>query len=196
MLKILNLIIVLGVITGVSGFALSYVNKITAEPIEYAKVKLVKAPAVAEVFAGLKPDNDPVKDRKKIVVGKDERGRDVVVYAFPCKKDGKVTAVAIETFGVGYHEGLGVMTAIGVAGKDKDKVIKIAITSNHETPGKGDKVNQESFRKQFAGRSADKDIAMSTVDAISGATMSSTGVVQAINAALKIFKANQKKLLS
>ncbi len=196
MFKIIRLIVVLGVITSVSGLALSYVHKITAEPIEYAQVKLVKAPAVAEVFAGLNPENDPVKDRKKIVVGKDERGRDIVVFAFPLKKGGQVEAVAIETFGAGYHEGLGVMTAIGAAGGNKGKIIRIAITSHHETPGKGDKVERPDFRKQFAGMPADKEVAIGDIDAISGATMSSKGVVEAINKALKIFQTNRDKLLS
>lgn len=196
MLKILRLIVVLFIITGASGLALSYVNTITAEPIEYAKVKLVKAPAVTEVFEGLNVENDPVADRKKIVVGKDQRGRDIVVYAFPGKINGKIGAVAIETFGVGYHDGLGVMTAIGTEGESKDKIIKIAITSHHETPGKGDAVEAPDFLKQFAGLSDSAPVTTGEIDAISGATMSTNGVIDAVNKALKIFKANQAKLLS
>lgn len=196
MLKIIRLIVVLFVITGASGLALSYVRSITAEPIEYAKVKLVKAPAVAEVFEAFKVENDPVLDRKKIVVGQDKRGNDIVVYAFPGVVGGKIKVIAIETFGVGYHDGLGVMTAIGTEGENKDKVIKIAITSHHETPGKGDAVEAAPFRAKFVGLGGGNPVTMGDIDAISGATMSTQGVLDAVNTALEIFKANQAKLLS
>ncbi len=196
MREIWRLAFILTVITAVSGLALAYVHHITAEPIEYAQVKLVKAPAVNEVFANLGVENDPVKDRQKLIVGQDKRGRDIQVFAFPAKKNGQTIAVALETFGTGYHENLGVMTAIGTQGRDKDKIIKIAITSNSETPGKGDRVAEPSFRDQFKDLSAAKEVSPSQIDAISGATLSSRGVIEAVNKAIQIFKANQDKLLS
>ena len=196
MSKILRLAVVLVVITFVAGVALSYVHKITVEPIEYAQVKEVKAPAVAEVLGSLKPENDPVADRKKLVVGKDKRGRDIMIFAFPAKKNGQTVAVAVETFGTGYHEGLGVMTAIGTEGEEKDKILQIAITSNSETPGKGTKAFQPAYLDQFKDLSAVETIGEGAVDAVSGATMSSKGIVEAVNKAIEIFKANQDKLIS
>ena len=151
MREVIKLAVVLTGITAVAGFALAFFKQFTAPQIEYNMVRSVKAPAVAEVFADVKPSNDPVADRRKLVVGKDKRGRDVAVFAFPAKKDGKVVAVAIETFGVGYHDGLGVMTALGTDGDRQGKIIKIAITSHAETPGKGDKVAEPKFREKFAG---------------------------------------------
>jgi len=194
--KLLRLVIVLTAITTVSGLTLSYVHKMTAGPIKMVKIRQVKAPAVAEVFAGLKPENDPTADLKEIQVGADARGKPVIVYAFPAKKGGQTVAVAIETFGVGYHEGLGVMTAIGAAGEHKGKVIKIGITSHHETPGKGDKVTLPDFKKQFAGLEATAPVDKSKIDAISGATMSTNGVIEAVNKALEIFKAHREQLLN
>ena len=194
--KIIRLVVVLGVITVVSALALAYIHQITLDPIEYAKVNQVKAPAVAEVFAGVQFDNDPVKDRQKIVVGQDKRGRDVQIYAFPAKKGGQVVAVAIETFGVGYHEDLGVMTAIGAVGEDENKIIAVAITSHHETPGKGDAVERTGFRDQFKGLSAGEAVDKGEIDAISGATMSTNGVIEAINAAIEIFGQNRSDLTS
>ena len=199
MAKILRLTLVLTVITVVSGLALSYVHQITAGPIKLTKIKEVKAPAVREVFKDLGADNDFMADLKEIPVGKDARGNDILRYAFPAKKGGKVIAVAIEAFGNGYHEDLGVMTAIGIEGELKDKIINIAVTSSHETPGKGDRATGPSgegqgFRKQFVGRSVTEKI--EGVDALSGATMTSNGMLEAVNKALEIFKAHKDKIVS
>lgn len=194
MRDIFKLAFVLTVITVIAGFSLSYVKKITEEPIAQAKISEVKAPAVKLCFEGMKFDNKPWEDYAKFVVGKDKKGKDISVYAFKAKQGGKTTAVAIETFGTGYHDHLGVMTAIGLNGKDKDKIIRIAITSHGETPGKGDKIEQPDFKKQFANRSINDKIELGNVDAISGATMSTKGVIQAINEAMEIFKKNQQTL--
>jgi len=194
--KLIRLALVLGVITCVAGAALAYIHQITLDPIEYAKINQVKAPAVAEVFAGLQFENDPVKDRQKIVVGKDKRGRDVAVYAFLAKKGDEVVAVAIETFGVGYNKDLGVMTAIAIDDEGEYEIISIAITSHSETPGKGDAVERAGFRDQFKGRSAGEGVDSDQIDAISGATMSTNGVIEAINAAIEIFNQNRSDLTS
>ena len=194
--KLIRLALVLGVITCVAGAALAYIHQITLDPIEYAKINQVKAPAVAEVFAGIELDNDPVKDRQKIIVGKDKRDRDVAIYVFPAKKGGEVVAVAIETFGVGYHEGLGVMTAIALDDEGEYEIISIAITSHSETPGKGDAVEEAGFRDQFKELSAGEEVAGGRIDAISGATMSTNGVIEAVNAAIEIFNQNRSDLTS
>jgi Na+-translocating ferredoxin:NAD+ oxidoreductase subunit G len=199
MAKIIRLTLVLTIITVISGLALSYVHKITEGPIKITMIKEVKAPAVLEVFKDLGADNDFMADLKEIPIGKDSRGKDIVRYAFPAKKGGKVIAVAIEAYGNGYHEGLGVMTAIGVEGEFKDKIIKIAVTSSHETPGKGDRVTGPGdegtgYRKQYVGRSVAETI--EGLDGISGATMTCNGMQEAVNKALEIFKANKDKIAS
>jgi len=194
--KLIRLALVLGVITCVAGAALAYIHQITLDPIEYAKVSQVKAPAVAEVFASIQFDNDPVKDRQNIVVGKDKRGRDVAIYVFPAKKNDEVVAVAIETFGVGYNKDLGVMTAIAVGDEGEYEIISIAITSHSETPGKGDAVEKAGFRDQFKRFSAGEAVDSGQIDAISGATMSTNGVIEAINAAIEIFNQNRSDLTS
>jgi electron transport complex protein RnfG len=199
MKKIINLALVLTIITCVSGLALSYVHKMTEGPIKLTKIKQVKAPAVAVVFEGLGADNDPMAELKEFPVGKDAKGRDIVRYVFPAKKGGQVIAVAIEEFGNGYHEGLGVMTAIGVTGENEDKIIRIQVTSSGETPGKGDRATGASeegvgFRKQFAGLPATEKIG--SIDTLSGATMTSNGMLEAVNKALEIYKNNKDKLTS
>lgn len=193
MAKIIRLTLVLTVITVIAGTALAFVRDITAGPIKMTKIKMVKAPAVVEVFKGLGTDNDPMAELKEIPVG------DRSVYAFPGKKGGKLVAIAIEEIATGYASGLGVMTAIGLDGDHSGKVIRVAVTTSSETPGKGDRCTGPTpeavgFRKQFEG--GDAGGKFDSIDAISGATMTSNGMKDAINKALEFFKANKDKLTS
>lgn len=58
----------------------------------------------------------------------------------------------------------------------------------NETPGKGSKADEPAFRDQFAGRSVDTFVLNGNVDAISGATITSKAVVNALNAGLAFFR--------
>ena len=70
--------------------------------------------------------------------------------------------------------------------------------NSDETPGLGAKTSDKSFEDQFTGKSALTEFAVSkdsvkypgdqTVDAVTGATISSRGVVGAVNHALGIYK--------
>ena len=173
MRDIIRMVVVLTSIAAASGIALSAVYRITREPIEYQGIKFVKEPAVKKVLTGY--DNDPIADRKKIVVGTDERGRPREVTVFPAKRGGEVFAVAIEGRGKGYHGTIGVMVGIGKDGG----VLDIGITSHSETPGVGSKVTEPSFTDQFRGLKGTV-----AVDALSGATYSSRGVVMAVEQAV------------
>jgi electron transport complex protein RnfG len=173
MRDIIRMVVVLTSIAAASGIALSAVYRITREPIEYQGIKFVKEPAVKKVLTGY--DNDPIADRKKIVVGTDERGRPREVTVFPAKRGGEVFAVAIEGRGKGYHGTIGVMVGIGKDGG----LLDIGITSHSETPGVGSKVTEPSFTDQFRGLKG-----RVAVDAISGATYSSRGVVMAVEQAV------------
>jgi electron transport complex protein RnfG len=173
MREILRMIVVLTLIGVVSGLALAAMKQLTAEPIEYQTIKFVKEPAVKKVLTGY--DNDPIADRKKLLVGTDERGRPLEVSVFPAKRGGEVFAVAIEGRGKGYHGTIGVMVGIGKDGG----VLDIGITSQSETPGVGSRVTEPSFTDQFKGLKG-----KIAVDAISGATYSSRGVVMAVEQAV------------
>ena len=60
-------------------------------------------------------------------------------------------------------------------------VIKIGDEQFNETPGLGAKALDEDFQKQFIGKTL--PITLDDIDAITGATITSTAVVDAINAA-------------
>jgi electron transport complex protein RnfG len=172
---IVRMIIVLALISAGSGLALSFVYRVTKEPIDYQTIKFVKEPAVKKVLTGY--DNDPIMDRKRIVVGQDDRGKPVEVVVFPAKKTGQTFAVALEGKGKGFGGLIGVMVGVSKDGA----LLDIGITSHSETPGIGTRVTEASFTDRFKNLKAEKGL---KVDGVSGATYSSKGVMAAVSQAI------------
>jgi electron transport complex protein RnfG len=172
---IIRMVVVLTLICAVSGLTLSAIYRLTKAPIDYQTIKFVKEPAVKKVLTGY--DNDPILDRKKIVIGTDERGKPIELTIFPAKKQGETFAVAIEGKGKGFHGTIGVMVGVSREGKLTD----IGITSHSETPGIGSRITETTFTNQFQGIPATGE---PKVDGISGATYSSKGVMRAVQEAL------------
>ena len=175
MRDILKMITVLTLICAASGIALSVIYGVTKAPIEYQTIKFIKEPAVKKVLTGY--DNDPILDRKKIIIGEDERGRPIELIIFPAKKAGKTFAVALEGKGKGFAGLIGVMVGVSKDGK----LLDIGITSHSETPGIGSRVAEASFTEKFKGLKAEVGV---KIDSISGATYSSKGVIAAVNQAI------------
>ena len=174
MLAIIRMIVVLSSICGLSGFALSYLKISTAPRIEEQVLTYVQGPAILKVFADI--DNSPIAERKTFTLD----GAKVTV--FPGKKDGKLVAVALEHFGKGF--GGDALTGIG-------------ITTMKETPGLGTRVADPAFTGQFTGKPADARLKSQggDIDAVSGATISSTGVVTALGNAAKVYAALKPEIV-
>ena len=69
-------------------------------------------------------------------------------------------------------------------GLDPDgRILKIAFIELNETPGKGSKADEPAFKDQFVGQTD-----TSAVDTISGATVTSKAVLNAVNAGLDFFQ--------
>jgi electron transport complex protein RnfG len=177
MREIVRMIIVLTLIGAVSGLTLAAFHRLTAAPIEYQTIKFVKEPAVKKVLTGY--DNDPILDRKKLQVGTDSRGNPVELTVFPAKKGAEIFAVALEGTGKGFHGQIGVMVGVSKEGV----ILDIGITSHTETPGIGSKVTEPGYTDRYKGLPAKKGV---SVDAVSGATYSSKGVVAAVNEAVEL----------
>ncbi len=179
MKDMLKTIIVLSVLCALSGFILSFLKEKTAPVIEEQLLANVQGPALSDVFKNM--DNDPIADRKVLKFGK----QDVVV--FPSKRGGKLVGVAIEAFGSGYGGSLGVLSGFNVS---NDTLAGVGMTQLKETPGLGMRVKEPAFSSQFAGKKL--PVALSakggSIDAISGATISSNAVVDAVNSATEIYK--------
>jgi len=186
MRELINMIVVLSLISGASGLSLAFLKQVTAKPIEEQVLFYVQGPAIKAVFPDA--ENDPIADRKKF------QTPDGPVTVFPAKKDGKLVAVALEAFGPGYGGQIGVIVGIDMA---KNTLAGIGVTTLKETPGLGMRVTEAKYQKQFKGLALDK-VGLSgkggTVDAVSGATISSTGTVTAANQAIAIYKSLKPKL--
>lgn len=94
-------------------------------------------------------------------------------------EDGEKAGYAFRASGSGYGGNIDIMV-----GLDSGFGIKgVSILSQTETPGVGNKITESSFTDQFKGLSA-SDIALKSeggkIDAITGATISSRAVVDAV----------------
>ena len=93
--------------------------------------------------------------------------------------EGCIVQVTVKGYGGPIEVKVGVLKDGAVAG------MEVGGAAFAETPGLGEGVKDEAFWSQFIGKTGSFEI-NSNVDAISGATISSTAVVKAVNAALAI----------
>lgn len=179
MMDLVRMVVVLSVITGLAGFALSSLKQWTDPIIEEQVLTYVQGPAITLIF----PDasNDPIADRKSLPKPGGAEGE--TIFVFPAMQNGALTAVAIEASGKGYGGDVNVMVGIDVA---NDFVTGVSVTTHKETPGLGSRVADRSFTKQFQAVPFEKAAMKSAggnIDAISGATVSSVAVSDAVTQA-------------
>jgi electron transport complex protein RnfG len=99
---------------------------------------------------------------------------------------GRLRGWAIPAEGRGFQDRIRVLVGLS---PNADAVIGLTILDSHETPGLGDRIQQPDFRRQFIGRStADPFVrvkpgasAASPIHAVTGATISSQAVIDAVN---------------
>lgn len=186
MKEMLRMIVVLSLICGLSGLTLATVRQATSSRIEEQVLTYVQGPALEQIFTDY--DNNPINERKSFEL------KDRSITVFPAKKDGKLVGVAFETFGKGYGGDIGVMVGFNTDGTHLEG---IGITTLKETPGLGARVVEPEYRDQFRKHPTDS-IALKkqggAISAISGATISSTGSVAAVNEAVQIFQTIKDQL--
>lgn len=185
----LRMIIVLSVITLLSGLALGGLNELTYETAQNNILKFKKIPAVAtiyEVIGGklssekrLLLEEELLREKKFVDVGEEKP-----TLMFVIKKDNKPYAVTFERFGQGFGGALGVMVGYEL---ESGKLVGIGITTLAETPGVGTRVTKTSFTRQFQTMPAKAIFKVKKdgghIDAIGGATVSSRAVATAVAAA-------------
>jgi len=107
-------------------------------------------------------------------------------------EDGEKAGYAFTAAGGGYGGNIDILV-----GLDSGFEIKgISILSQTETPGLGARITESSFTDQFKGLSADSIALRSeggNIDAITGATISSRAVVEAIQGKMKEVIENLEK---
>lgn len=182
MREMLSMIVVLTVLTAVSGGLLAAVKVKTEPQIEEQVLKFQKAPAIKAIFADA--TNDPIKERFNA------KAEGLELQIFPSTLADGVKAVAFEAKGTGFGGSIGLMVGVNI---ETDEIIAVRVTTHSETPGIGSRAKEDlSFVGQFAGMSMASNFGTKgqggDIDAMSGATVTSVGVSQAAVAAQDLYK--------
>ncbi len=164
----LKLAVILFAFAAVVAVALGLVNRITQERIETFAAEKTAA-AMQEVLPAER--YDPVADS---AAGK----LDLVREIYAAGDQGWVIMVTPSGFGGEIEMAVGVDKSGAVTG--------VSIVSMSETSGLGANARRESFRSQYAGKSGSVALRKQggEIDALTGATVTSTAVTKGVNAAL------------
>ena len=102
---------------------------------------------------------------------------------FAAYQNGALAGYVIETETQGYGGPIEIAVALDTEGR----VLQLQIlAADSETPGLGQKIKEEGFLAQFTGK---QSVSLDDIDAVAGATISSSGVVNAVNEAIEIYSA-------
>ena len=188
-MEMIKMVVVLTILSVVSGGGLKGFQEYTKPKIEMAELELVKGPAIRSILAGA--SNDPVESRFKIQDGEEERT--VFIGAF----DGEPRVAVIEVDGKGFADKFGLLVAFNVK---EDTLAGISVTTHKETPGLGGEAkNNPNFAAQFKGKPLDKPIRVTTdggeISALSGATITSRAVCEATNNAITKYQEFKPQLI-
>ncbi len=178
-----NMIVVLFVITFVSGLSLAYVKQITLDPIAKAKEQK-QIDAIAIVLPAF--DNNPLETAQEIV-SPQYKGEKMMVYTAIKKGDTVGYAILSST-----NSGFGGKVEVMVGFNPDGTIYNTAVVSHQETPGLGDKMTGDKFRSQFKGFDCNTKKAIvkkdgGDVDALTAATISSRAFCSTIRHAYKVF---------
>lgn len=201
MAKYLRMIIVLSLITLVSGFALGALNEMTAEVAANNILRFKKIPAVTTIYKAVEEGSLTMERRRELeaeLLAEKQMidiGENQSVLAFVIKKNGEPYAVALEKFGQGYGGDLGVMTGFEL---ETGRLVGIGITTMAETPGVGTRVTEPAFTEKFQNMPRDVVLKVKKdggdIDAIAGATISSRAVAFAVREARQFYDKHQEKI--
>ncbi|MBK7650531.1 MAG: RnfABCDGE type electron transport complex subunit G [Flammeovirgaceae bacterium] len=179
----LNLVITLAVITLVGSLALGYVFQWTKEPIAKAQMEK-QLRAIEAVVKGY--DNNPVTEKFKVAT---PDGSDSLEF-FPAKKGGQLIGMAVKTkSSKGYAGDIWLMIGFNMQGE----IQRAVVIEHKETPGLGSKMTGAKFLDQFLNKNpgstnlkVKKD--GGSIDAITGATISSRAFSEAVQRAYETFQ--------
>lgn len=190
-MKMLKNVIVLTLITVIAGFLLGYVYDITKEPIAIAQEKELQ-----DALKAVSPDSDSFEETE--VVNADAvlldagLNNDRIDKAYISKdSSGNVSGYVMS---VTSTEGYGGEINIILGIKNDGTISGLEILSISETPGLGMQADTDEFKSQFAGKNVSSISYTKTgasedyeIDALSGATITTNAMTNAVNAGLAYF---------
>jgi electron transport complex protein RnfG len=192
MKELLKLSLILAIICCGAALALGCVYELTKDPIAEQQ-RLKKQRAVKAVFP-------------KLPLGQDAEGVPVQLCdnASPstCREIFLLTAeerlcgTALETRAAGYNGPIDCMVGILPDGT----LSAITIISHTETPGLGANITRQSFCSQFFGLTEPESLELKknggTIDQVTGATISSEAVLQAVREQMRFYRVNRSEIIS
>jgi len=166
-------------ICAVAALILGVTNNITAPVIEERNIQ-----ASNEARKIVLPDAD---EFKKL----DDINSDMVVEVYEGIKGNNVVGYTIKTSSKGYGGAIESMVGISKDGK----ITGVEIGNHSETPGLGSKATEPTFKNQYLDKDVSKPLLVikgsanneNEISAISGATITSNGITNGVNAAMKIY---------
>ena len=183
--------IILTVITLVAGLLLGFVHEITAGPIAQQEAETLAA-AQRKVFAdasSFEPVSEDGKAYADLLSGNGITKTVVNSVYRALAEDGTPLGYVVDvTNSEGYGGDIGILAGIRADGGGTE-INGIEFLTLTETAGMGMRAKEPEFMSQFDGLPAlqislDGQDGTAIVDAVSGATITSKGVVKALNAAL------------
>lgn len=194
MRKIIKNTIILTAITVISGLLLGIVYDITKEPIASAQEK-----AKQEAFQVVLPDAASFESREDFDSEKAAKLLKENGYSDDITEVAEGKSDAGETIGyvvnVTSHSGYGGDIEISVGILSDGTISGIEMLSISETAGLGMKADEAEFKDQFKDKNVEKfsytksgESGDDKIDAISGATITTSAVTDAVNSALVYFQ--------
>lgn len=193
--KIVKDAMILFAFTVVLGLLLGIVNEITKEPI--AKVNYeIEQNAYREVFKDADSfevvESFTAKDAAKIIAKSEYTADEITDVNAAKDKDGNILGYVIN---VTSHEGSQADISLSVGIRMDGTLNGYSITSISETPGLGMLVKEKPFYSQFENKAEESyNVVKSTpaadneIESVTGATISSRAVTNAVNASLVYFR--------
>lgn len=194
--KMVKNVLVLTVITVIAGLLLGFVYDITKEPIQ-AQQEKIKQEAYLKVFPGAASfeEDESLHVSNSDAILTDAGYAEEIIDEALVAKDGAGQALGY-VFTVTTMEGYGGAITLSMGVTNEGTLNGIEILSISETAGLGMKADTEEFKNQFAGKTVAQFSYSKTgagteyeIDALSGATITTNAMVNAVNAGLVYFQA-------
>lgn len=181
--NLINMTLSLLVVAAFSAVTLGYFYETTKEPIAKAKNQKILN-AITEVVGTF--DNDPFAEKTNITTPDGKYKLEM----YPARENGIITSVAIRTHS---DNGFGGRIELIIGMLMDGTVSGYKVIDQKETPGLGTKIASGKFAEQFVGMNSYNDNFKlkkdgGDIDAITGATISSRAVIDAIEKAIVAYK--------
>lgn len=190
-------IIVLFVVALISVSILAVLNQVTAEPIATAEAN-AKAAVYMNVYSDA-ADVVEIEDFDALLSGYTAANSDITINTAlkAVDESGNTIGYVVDATSPNAYGG-DIQIAIGIT--NDGEITAFSVIKANETPGLGAKSLEDEFASQFSGLSASEITFSKTganhdnneIDAISGATITTRAITEAVNEAISFYNSSLK----